>query len=58
VAVRGLDPVKLATEIDRDVNRGLGEEAERIDDPRRQLIERLRPHFAVIRAVRFAYQGE
>jgi hypothetical protein len=38
--------------------RDLGEETERIDEPLLQLIERLRPHFEVIRAVRFAYQGD
>jgi hypothetical protein len=58
VAVRGFDPAKPAAEITRDVNRGLGEEAEQIDEPLLQMIERLRPHFEVIRAVRFAYQGE
>jgi hypothetical protein len=58
VVVRGFDPVKPATEINRDVNRGLGEKAEQIDEPLLQLIERLKPHFEVIRAVRFAYQGE
>jgi hypothetical protein len=58
VVVRGFDPVKPAIEINRDENRGLGEEAEWIDDPLRQLIERLKTHFEVIRAVRFAYQGE
>ena len=33
-------------------------EEERIDEPLLQLMERLRPHFELARAVRFAYQAE
>jgi hypothetical protein len=58
VVVRGIDPVNPAIEINRDVNRNLGEEAEWIDDPLLQMIERLKTHFELIRTVRFAYQGE
>jgi hypothetical protein len=38
-------------------SRGLGETPTRIDDPLLRLMERLRSHFVVIRAVRFAYRG-
>ena len=58
VAVRGFDPGQLVRAIDRGIHRGLADEAERIDDPLLQVMERLRPHFDVIRAVRFAYQGK
>ena len=40
------------------IHRGIGEKAEEIADPLLQLIERLKPHFEMIRVVRFAYQGE
>jgi hypothetical protein len=33
VAVRDFDPVNLAIEIHRELNRGLGEKAEQLDDP-------------------------
>jgi hypothetical protein len=33
-------------------------EARRIDDPLVRLLERLRPHFELIQAVRFAHEGE
>jgi hypothetical protein len=44
--------------IDRGEHRGLGEAAKQIDDPLLQLLDRLRPHFELARAVRFAYRGE
>jgi serine/threonine protein kinase len=39
-------------------HRGLKTESRRIDDPLLQLLERLRPHFALIEAVRFAHVGD
>jgi hypothetical protein len=51
----GQQPVEA---IDRGAHRGLGEEAKQIDDPLLQLLDRLRPHFELARAVRFAYRGE
>ncbi len=60
VAVRGCDLGQSVEAINRGEHRvrGLGPDAERIDDPLLQLMRRLRPHFEVIRAVRFAYRGE
>jgi hypothetical protein len=58
VAVRGCDPSQAVRAIDRGTQRGPGLQGERIDDPLLQVMEKLRPHFEVIRAVRFAYQGE
>jgi hypothetical protein len=57
VAVRGFDPGHPVRAIDRGTHRGLADEMERIDDLLLQVMEKLRPHFDVIRAVRFAYQG-
>jgi serine/threonine protein kinase len=51
----GQQPVEA---IDRGEHRGLGEEAKQIDDALLQLLDRLRPHFELARAVRFAYRGE
>jgi hypothetical protein len=51
----GQQPVEA---IDRGEHRGLGEVAKQIDDPLLQLLDRLRPHFELARAVRFAYRGE
>ena len=58
VAVRGFDPGQPVRTINRGMHRGLASEAERIDDPLLQVMEKLRPHFDVIRAVRFAYRGD
>jgi hypothetical protein len=58
VAVRGFDPGQPTRTLNRGGHRGLGAEAERIDDPLVQVLEKLRPHFEVVRAVRFAYRGE
>jgi hypothetical protein len=44
--------------IDRGEHRGLGEVAKQVDDPLLQLLDRLRSHFELARAVRFAYRGE
>jgi hypothetical protein len=40
------------------LHRGLGHEAKRIDEPLLQLWERLRPHFELFQAVRFAFQAD
>ena len=60
VAVLGwdLDHPVVALHRGEHRSRGLGAASERIDEPLLQVMERLRPHFEVIRAVRFAYQGE
>ena len=52
-----LDPDRPTAALDRGVHRGLGAEAERIDDPLLRVLERLRPYLEMMRAVRFAYQG-
>jgi hypothetical protein len=49
---------RLATEAPELWNRGPSQDAEEIDDPLLQLMDRLRPHFQGIRAVRFAHQGD
>jgi serine/threonine-protein kinase len=58
LAVRGFDSGQPVEAIDLGEHRGLREEAKEIDDPLLQLLERLRPHFELARAVRFAYRGE
>jgi serine/threonine protein kinase len=60
VAVCGCDPGQSVEAINRGEHRlrGLGTDPERIDDSLLQLMRRLRPHFEVIRVVRFAYEGE
>jgi hypothetical protein len=58
LAVRGFDPGQPVDAIDRGEHRGIGEVPKEIDDPLLQLLGRLRPHFELARAVRFAYQGE
>jgi hypothetical protein len=58
VAVIGFDRGQPAAVLSKGEHRGLGAEAEQIDDPLLELMEKLRKHFEVIRAVRFAYQGE
>jgi hypothetical protein len=58
VAVLGFDPGQPVGTIDHGAHRGVAEQAERIDDPLLQVMAKLRPHFDVIRAVRFAYRGK
>ena len=43
-----------------DPSRGIGEEADKLDEPLLQLMERLRTQgqFDVIKTAQFAYQGE
>ena len=55
--MRGLDKDQATAAVLMDEHRGLGEEAQEIDEPLLQLMERLRPHFEMIRAVHFAHQG-
>jgi serine/threonine protein kinase len=58
VIVRSFDPGQPITANHWQLDRGLGDKAEQIDDPLLQLMERLKPHFEMIRVTRFAYQGE
>jgi hypothetical protein len=58
LAVRGFDPGQPTAALLRGTNRGLAKEAEQIDEPLLQLMERLRPHFELIRAARFAYKAD
>jgi predicted Ser/Thr protein kinase len=58
VAVRGFDRGQSVDAIDIGLHRGPARESRRIDEPLLQLLEKLRPRFEVIRAVRFAYQGD
>src|SRR5262249_53567312 len=58
VAVRGFDPHQPLDAINVGFYRGVGKEPEEIDDPLLQLLGRLRPHFEMIRAVRFAHVGD
>jgi hypothetical protein len=57
-AVRGFDPGQPIRAINRGAHRGLDADPEQIDDPLLQVMETLRPYFELIRAVRFAYQGQ
>jgi hypothetical protein len=50
-------PIRVRT-FPQGEHRSLGGTAKRVDDPLPQLMERLRPHFDGVRAVRFAYRGE
>jgi hypothetical protein len=58
LAVRGYDAGRPVGTVLEWQNRGPKKDAEEIDDPLLQLMDRLRPHFPVIRAVRFAHQGD
>jgi hypothetical protein len=55
-AIRGGDEGQGVRSINRGQHRGPEAEVEAIDDPLLQLMGRLRGHFEVIRAVRFAHQ--
>jgi hypothetical protein len=48
-------PVRI---VNPGLHRGLGHEAKRIDESLLQLRERLRPHFELFQAVRFAFQAD
>ena len=56
-AIRGGDEGQQIGSVNRGQHRGPEAEVEEIDDPLLQLLGRLREHFEVIRAVRFAHQG-
>ncbi|HEV3262881.1 MAG TPA: protein kinase [Gemmataceae bacterium] len=58
VVVRGFDRDQPVDAIEFENHRGAGKEAAEIDDPLLRLMDRLRPHFDVIRAVRFAHRGD
>ncbi len=58
VAVRGFNSDQPTGTLNRVQKRRVGPQAEQIDEPLLQLMDRLRPHFDMIRAVRFAYQGD
>jgi tRNA A-37 threonylcarbamoyl transferase component Bud32 len=57
-AVRGSDADQPIGFVNRGADRAPEEEAARIDDPLLQVMARLREHFEVIRAVRFAHEGD
>jgi hypothetical protein len=58
LAVRGFDAGQPVDFIRLDRHRGLEQEAAEIDDPLLRLMGRLQPHFEVVRAVRFAHEGD
>ncbi len=58
VAVCGFDSDQPTGTVNRVQKRQVGAQAQQIDEPLLQLMDRLRPHFDMIRAVRFAYQGD
>jgi hypothetical protein len=57
-ALRGGDPGEPTDAINVGQNRGFQKDLPRIDDPLEQLLGKLRPHFELLRAVRFAHQGK
>jgi hypothetical protein len=59
-ATRGLDEGEPIELLHVDPVRGIGEIADKLDDPLLQLMERMRTqgHFDVIKTARFAYRGE
>jgi hypothetical protein len=57
-AVLRLDAGQLTAFEAMSQNRGLAKEAAEIDEPLLELLERLHPYFEMIRAVRFAHQGD
>jgi hypothetical protein len=56
-AVRGGDEGQTVDFQDVGMERGIRSESVEVDEPLLQLLARLRPHFEVLRAVRFAHQG-
>ena len=58
VLVRGFDRGRPVDTVDLALSRGGSKEAEEIDHPLLLLMERLRGHFELVRAVRFAHQGD
>jgi hypothetical protein len=57
-AVRGFDPDQPGGLLNLGGERGPEDEAAKIDDPLLGLMARLRGHFEMVRAVRFAHQGD
>ncbi len=59
-ATRGLDEGQPIESLRAGLVRGIGEEADKLDDPLLQLMERMRTQgqFDVIQTARFAYRGE
>ncbi len=59
-ATRGLDGGQPIESLRAGPVRGIGEEADKLDDPLLKLMERMRTRggFDVIKAARFAYRGE
>jgi hypothetical protein len=59
-ATRGLDEGQPIESLRVGLLRGIGEEADKLDDPLLQLMERMRTHgqFDVIKTAQFAYRGE
>jgi predicted Ser/Thr protein kinase len=59
-ATRGLDEGQPIELLRLDFTRGVGENADKLDDPLLLLMERMRTqgHFDVIKTARFPYQGE
>jgi serine/threonine protein kinase len=58
LAVLGVDSGQPILMAQQGVHRGIAEVATKIDEPILRLLERLKPHFEMIRLARFAYQGE
>src|SRR5262249_50082283 len=56
VAVRGFDSDQPTEFVNMAQNRGLDAVAKQTDERLLQLMEHLRPHFEMIRAVRFAHK--
>jgi hypothetical protein len=57
-AVRGSDPDQPVGWLNLGGDRAPAVEAAKIDDPLLEVMARLREHFEVVRAVRFAHQGD
>jgi hypothetical protein len=58
-AVRGGDESEAVDFVNRgDEIRGLMEDTVEVDEPILQVMSRVRPHFEVVKAVRFAHQGK
>jgi hypothetical protein len=57
-AVRGGDEGQAVGHVDVGDHRGIKQDAKRIDDPLIQVMGRLRKHFEVVKAVRFAHVGK
>jgi hypothetical protein len=57
VAVRGFDQGHPVGAIDWGEHRGIEKEAADLDAPLLEVMTRLREHFEMVRAVRFAHQG-